>query len=126
MSKRRVRAERCGRFAETLCVARLRLTGWSILARCLKSPRGSGLGEIDIVARRGSTVAFIEVKARLDESAAVDALTTLQRGRIARAADAFLQRHPELSGANVRFDVMVVGQRLVPRLIADAWRPQLP
>ena len=45
-------AERRGRFAELVCVIVLRLTGWRILARRLTGGRGTGLGEIDIVARR--------------------------------------------------------------------------
>lgn len=124
--QKRMQAERRGRLAETLCVAHLRLTGWRILARRLKANRGSGLGEVDIIARRGAVIAFIEVKARLDPTAALDAVTTLQRARIARAADAFIQRNAECSDCEIRFDVMIVGNSLFPKRIADAWRPELP
>ena len=122
----RMRAERRGRLAETLCVARLRLTGWRILARRLKSKPGTGVGELDIVAQRGSTIAFIEVKARKDLVTATDSVTALQRARIARAANVFVQRRPECAACNIRFDVMIVGRSLLPRVIVDAWRPELP
>ena len=123
---KRVQAERRGRFAETLCVAQLRLTGWRILARRLKANAGTGLGEIDIIAQRGRVISFIEVKARLDATAALDAVTALQRARIARAADVFIQRRPACADFEIRFDVMIVGSSLLPKRIADAWRPELP
>lgn len=119
----RLDAERRGRRAESICVMLLRLTGWRILARRMTARRGTGLGEVDIVAQRGTTVAFIEVKARADFDAAMEAVTAVQRVRIARAAAVFLQQRPELSSCNVRFDVMAFGRGLWPRRIVDAWRP---
>ncbi len=124
--QKRIQAERRGRLAEGLCVARLRLTGWRILARRLKTKAGTGLGEVDIIARRNGVIAFIEVKARLDPTAALDAVTTLQRARIARAADAYIQRRPECAQCEIRFDVMIVGNSFLPQRIVDAWRPELP
>ena len=53
-------AQRFGSRAERLCRWRLRLCGWRIVARNWRSPAG----EIDIVARRGAVLAFVEVKAR--------------------------------------------------------------
>jgi hypothetical protein len=56
----RRQANRLGHAAEWRAVWRLRLAGYSILARRYKTK----LGEIDIVARRGGVLAFVEVKAR--------------------------------------------------------------
>ncbi len=114
----RRRAERFGRWAEGLCALALRATGWRILARRLRTPAG----EIDIVARRGRVIAFVEVKARRDSpfSAAPDAR---QRRRIARAAALFVARNPALAGCDLRFDLMVVRPWRLPRRLADAWRP---
>ena len=81
----RIAAERLGRLAETLCVWSLRLRGWRILERRLAARRGQGIGEIDIIAKRGRVVAFIEVKARGTSAAALEAVTGPQRARIARA-----------------------------------------
>ena len=64
MTRCRRERERGGRRAEALAAWWLRLKGWKILARRLRTP----LGEVDLVARRGRTVAFVEVKARASAS----------------------------------------------------------
>ena len=119
----RRKAERWGRYAELLCVIRLRLTGWRILSRRLTAARGSGLGEIDIVARRGKVLAFIEVKARSQRDDGLAAVTPHQQRRLTRAATSFLGRRADLATCDVRFDVMVVGPGFIPYHLADAWRP---
>lgn len=117
MNEARRDAGRRGRRAESLAAWRLRLAGWRIVARNLRFKQG----EIDIVARRGSVLAFVEVKTCGDLAAAAEAITPAQRARIARAAAAFLARHPELAALTLRFDAMfVVG--LWPRHLPDAWR----
>ena len=123
MTAGRKDAEKRGRWAESLCVATLRLTGWRILGRRVTAGRGAGLGEVDIVARRGRTLAFIEVKARAEDRAALESVTAAQRARISRAAEAYLQRHAEHAACDVRFDVMILTSGFLPRRIADAWRP---
>ena len=115
---KRHRAERYGRWAELLCVTRLRLSGYRVLARRLRTP----LGEIDIVARRGRVVAIVEVKARARLDAASEALTLLQRQRLARAGAWLVAKRPGLRGCALRYDLMVVAPRRWPRHIADAWR----
>ena len=59
-------AEKRGRGAETLACWWLRLHGWRILARRARVPGG----EVDIVARRRRTLAFVVVKARASDDAA--------------------------------------------------------
>ncbi len=114
----RRRAYRYGRRAETLCVWWLRLRGYQVLARRFDA----GVGEVDIIARRGGTLAMIEVKAR-ERGDAEDTLTARQRARIERAAEAFRGRRPQHAGLDVRFDLMVVQPWRLPRHHADAWRP---
>ena len=101
--ERRRRAWRFGRVAEELSVVWLRLRGYGVLARRFDS----GVGEIDIVARRGGVLAVIEVKARRaggwDEP-----VTAGQRARIMRAAEAFVARNPRYGGLDMRFDLMMV------------------
>jgi putative endonuclease len=96
----------------------LRLRGWRILASDWRCPAG----EIDILARRGGILAAVEVKARGDYATGVAALTPRQRRRIMRAAQAFLAMRPDLASLDLRFDVMVVEPRRLPRHIAGAWR----
>ena len=102
-------AERRGKSAELLCLWHLRLKGYRILARRYKTPAG----EIDLIARRGGTLAAIEVKARADFDAASEALTRRQQQRIMRAVAHFL-------GGQRR----EVGPRRWPRHLVDAWREE--
>ena len=119
----RIKAWRKGRFAESLCVFFLRLKGWIILEHGHAGIRGAGVGEIDIIAKRRNTLAFIEVKSRGDKTTALNALTGEQRKRIVRAAETYLRSHSELSTLDIRFDLMVLGSGFVPTHIVDAWRP---
>ncbi|MCA1907094.1 MAG: YraN family protein, partial [Magnetospirillum sp.] len=54
---------RTGKRAEIMAAWWLRLKGYAILARGWTNRRGSGAGEIDIVAKRGRLLVFVEVKA---------------------------------------------------------------
>ena len=125
-SDRRRRAEARGRLAETLAVLLLRLKGYRILARRLRL----AAGEIDIVAARGRTVAFVEVKARADLASARDSVGPRQRRRLLNAAALFVARHPRHAGADLRFDLMLVAPRRFsiawPRHVVDAWRADSP
>ncbi len=112
----RRRAERFGRAAEALAAIILRLKGYTILARDLRTP----VGEIDLIARRGGTLVFVEVKARRQTGEEV--LTQRQRRRIVRAAEMFLARRPELAMLAVRFDVVLIGGRAWPRHLVAAFR----
>ncbi len=115
---RRRRAYGFGRRAERLAAWWLRLKGYRILARDFRVPAG----EIDLIVRRGRTLALVEVKARAELDQAWDALGPRQRRRIARAGEAFLQRRPDLAGMDRRFDVVLMAPGRRPRHIADAWQ----
>ena len=117
-TERRRKAERRGRWAESLCLWSLRLKGYRILARDYRVP----MGEIDIMARRGSTLVAIEVKARGDHASASEAITPRQRRRIMRAAAHFLSGRPDLARLTVRFDVTLVMPGQLPLHLRDAWR----
>lgn len=123
-SPRKDRALRHGRWAEWAAAMRLRLAGWGILGRHVVSGRGSGAGEVDIVARRGGVVAFVEVKFRPSLAEAAAAISPRQRARIARAATHFLATRPDLAGCVFRFDAMLVAPWRLPRHLADAWRSE--
>ena len=113
----RLRAWQRGRTAETLCVWHLRLRGYRVLARGYRV----AVGEIDIIARRGDIIAAIEVKARDSLAAASEAITPRQRRRVARAFEQFLAAHPQHAGLTLRFDVMLVAKRRLPRHVRNAW-----
>ena len=106
-----------GRFAETLSAWVLRLKGFRILARGFRVP----VGEIDIIARRGNILAFIEVKARKSLDDALHALGPQQRRRIERTALAFLAQNHQLSTCDARYDLIVQSPRSWPRHLTGAW-----
>lgn len=117
--KPRLRAYRAGRRAEMTAALLLRLKGYRILARDYRA----GVGELDIVARRGRLLAVVEVKRRRDTATALAAVTARQQRRIARAAEAFVARHGNVGDLDIRFDIIVVVPHRLPRHIKDAWRP---
>ena len=116
---KRVTAQKRGRWAETLAAWGLRLAGWRILARNYKTR----VGELDLVAKRGRMLIFVEVKARTQTQIALDAITPKQRTRIQRAAEQFLIHHPPLQVCDIRFDVALVTGFLRFKYLRDAWRP---
>jgi putative endonuclease len=110
-------AERRGRAAETLACWYLRLHGWRILARRARV-RG---GEVDIVARRGRTLAFVEVKARASDAAAGFALDEWRLRRVVAAAEQLAPRFMR-DGDEVRIDALFVLPRRWPRHLANVWQ----
>ena len=108
-----------GRWAESLSAGLLRLKGYRIVTRGFRLP----VGEIDIVARKADMLVCVEVKARRTLRDATEALSARQRRRITRAAAAFVAGRIEFAELAVRFDVMLVTPRRLPRHIKDAFRP---
>ncbi|HMC92535.1 MAG TPA: YraN family protein [Allosphingosinicella sp.] len=110
-------AERGGRRAETLAAWWLRLKGWTILARRVRIP----VGEVDLVARRGRTVAFVEVKARATEAAAASALDEWRLRRVAAAAEALAPRYSR-AGDDIRIDAVLIVPGRLPRHLSNVWQ----
>ena len=113
----RQQAEKRGRGAETIAAMFLRLKGWRILARRVRVPGG----EVDLVARRGRTLAFVEVKARSSELAASFALDRYRLRRVAVAAERLAPRYMR-DGDDIRIDAIFLVPGRLPRHIADVWQ----
>src|SRR5919202_2029715 len=113
----RQEAEKGGRRAETIAAWWLRLKGWTILARRVRTP----VGEVDLVARRGRTVAFVEVKARSSDSDAGMALDDWRLRRVAAAAEGLVHRYAG-EGDTVRIDAMLIVPRRLPRHLPNVWQ----
>ena len=110
-------AEKRGRGAETFACWYLRLHGWRILARRARVPGG----EVDIIARRGQTLAFVEVKARATEEAAGSALDEWRLRRVVVAAERLAPRYMR-DGDDVRIDAMFVVPGRWPRHLTNIWQ----
>lgn len=109
--------ERLGRQAETRAALALRLKGYRILDRRVRTPTG----EIDLVVRRGNVVAFVEVKARRTRARAAESISPVQRRRIVRAATYYIAANPRLAALTQRFDAVLVEPRKWPHHIINAW-----
>lgn len=112
----RQRAERGGRRAERIAAWWLRLHGWRILAQRARTP----WGEVDLVARRGTMLAFVEVKARASAAEADMALDHFRLRRVAAAAEALA---PRLSrpGDDMRIDAIFIVPGRLPRHLTNVW-----
>jgi putative endonuclease len=94
-----------GRSGEDVACRYLQGKRYEILARGFRMFRG----EIDIIARDGETLVFVEVKARADESHGrpEESVTPGKQRQIRRIARGYLLEHPS-PGVDCRFDVIAI------------------
>ncbi len=97
--------------AESVAVLLLRMKGFSILARRYL---GAG-GEIDIIAVRGSTIVFVEVKARASIEEAMTSITAEKSRRMSRGARHWLARNQSAAGKTWRGDAIFLSPWQWPR-----------
>lgn len=111
----RAEAERRGRRGEGLAALWLRLKGWRVLARRVKTPRG----EVDLIVRKGRTVAFVEVKWRATAAQLDLAIDAHRLRRVTAAAEAIAPRYAK-AGDDLRIDVLLLAPGRFPRHITNA------
>ncbi|HKT14341.1 MAG TPA: YraN family protein [Allosphingosinicella sp.] len=110
-------AERGGRRGETIAAVWLMLKGWSIVGRRLRT----NVGEVDLVARRGRILIFVEVKARTKPADAELSLDHYRLRRVAAAAQALAPRLMR-PGDDVRIDAIFIVPRRLPRPVINVWQ----
>ncbi len=115
LSDRRA-AEAAGRRGERIAGWWLRLKGWRILDRRVRTPAG----EVDIVARRGNLIAFVEVKARATDAELDFAIDERRLARVAAAAEMLMPRYAGPCD-DIRVDVILIAPGSRPRHIENAW-----
>ena len=99
-----------GILGENRAVLYLEETGYDILERRFRS----GRGEVDIIARKGENLVFVEVKTWdvLSADSLELSVDARKRNRIRQCASYFLLCHPELGGCRIRFDLIFLSRRM--------------
>jgi putative endonuclease len=109
----RRKRERGGWLAEQVAALYLMGKGYRILKRRFKTRSG----EIDLVAKRGKRLAFVEVKQRATLESAEASISDSQSSRIKSAADDWLLRYPVHRNLDIAFDVIFIVKGCWPRHI---------
>jgi len=113
---------RRGRVSEWIAAALLITKGYRILGRRVRTP----YGEIDLIAVRGSRLAFVEVKRRRTRADAQAALTARQAARMARAAQFWVSRHARYTNHQQGLDAILVVPGRLPKHLRDALHMTFP
>lgn len=116
-TSRKRKANKRGQRAEWLAAFSLRLKGYRIIARGMRTKSG----EIDIIARKGNLVAIIEVKYRKNVSDALNAVSYTSQQRIANAANIWLATQRDFDSLSLRFDIIAVVPGKWPKHFAGAF-----
>ena len=115
-ASKKVKSYNFGLFAESLAALFLNLQGYRILERRYKTH----LGEIDLVAKRGRNLVFIEVKARKKKETS-EVLSQHQMNRISKAGLLFLAKNNEFEDYFIRFDLIIMRPFSWPEHFKNAW-----
>ena len=113
----RRKALRRGYLSEYLAALSLMLRGYRILAMRYRVKAG----EIDIIARKGDLVSFIEVKARATTIDSVFAVSGLTQSRIRNASLHWLQTRKDAGRLSYSYDIIAVRPWRWPEHFRDAF-----
>ena len=112
----RLAAEKRGRRGEAIAAWFLRLNGWRIVGERVKTPRG----EVDLIARRGKSIAFVEVKARTKSVDLATAIDATRLRRVAAAAEILLPNYGK-ECENMQINVIMVAPWRWPNHLPNVW-----
>ncbi len=113
--------ETVGRLSEWVAAALLWLAGYRLLARRHRTP----YGEIDLIAVRGTRVAFVEVKQRRTLLLARAALSGPQTARLYAAAEHWIKHRPRYQAHQRGFDAVLISPRALPLHLPDVLQPAI-
>ena len=111
-----------GKLAEFAAIAYFLTHGYSVIEHNYITGRGTGAGEIDLIVKKKNLLVFVEVKKRTHLEKATYAILPAQQHRIWKAAENFIQDHPEFSEFDIRFDAFLFCSPFCFQHISDAWR----
>jgi putative endonuclease len=115
LSRKRRAGHDFGRRAEALAALWLRLKFYKVLGRRYRVQGG----EVDIIAQRGDTIVFVEVKARRAMDAAVIAITPKKQRRFSVAAARWISANPWAANYALRADAIFIAPRRLPRHVTS-------
>lgn len=115
--QKRIRANKKGIYAEWFACIFLFCKGYKIIKRRFKV----SAGEIDIIAKKGSLIIFVEVKARKSGAQALDAISFNSQRRISNAAQWWLSKQRGGGEFSWRFDVVAIVDWRLPIHFKDVW-----
>ena len=94
-----------GKFGEVLALKKIKLLGYKNIIRNYRCP----LGEVDLIAKDGDTLAFIEIKTRKGKSIgyAKEAVNARKMRQLSKVALAYMKSN-DCWGAKARFDVVAI------------------
>ncbi|MBJ3786643.1 YraN family protein [Devosia sediminis] len=116
-SSKRLAAYQRGHRGEALAALWLQAKLYRIRERRFKTAPG----EIDLVAEKGKTIVFVEVKQRARDADEALTYASIHRDRIIRAAHLWLAKNPEAQGRDFRFDVILLAPGRWPRHLINAF-----
>ncbi len=116
-AKKRKQTYEAGLFAEFLAKIILRLKGYSLLEERYKTQAG----EIDLIAKRGAHISFVEVKYRKTLEEAAFSLSDHQKKRINKAALIWLSKQSDLRYDSLSFDVILCAPWTFPTHMKNAF-----
>ncbi|MDR2781023.1 MAG: YraN family protein [Holosporaceae bacterium] len=99
-----------GYLGEFVAVCLLKIKGYKILARRYKTV----CGEIDIIAKRGDIIVFVEVKSRKSADKCYNAITDKQLQRIRRTSEIFMRHNKKSANCFSRYDVILIADWKLP------------
>jgi len=94
----------------------MRLHGWRIVGERIRTHGG----EVDLIARRGAVLAFVEVKTRRDGEALATAIDEYRLRRVVAAANALAHRYAR-GAVDIRIDVILICPWRLPIHLANVW-----
>ena len=96
-----------GLSAEDIAARHYEASGATVLHQRFRTPHG----EVDLIVRDGSTLVFVEVKARRDHASAAHAITPRQWQRVAAAAQVYMSEEGLSADTDMRFDAALVDRQ---------------
>lgn len=110
-----------GLITEFIASLYLKIKGYKILKKRFSLGKGTNRGEIDLIAKKGKTIVFIEVKQRTTIDEAKYSIFQTQMERIIKSAEAFLKYNSRYRNFNQRFDAICFSKKLKFIHIKNAW-----